>query len=268
MSQRNIKFIATDMDGTLLNGRGQLDPEFFTLHPKLVEKDIIFAAASGRQYYSLLDTFSDVKDQIMFIAENGTLVMHKGQELYSLPLDSAVINDLIAAARSIDGAHIVLCGKRSAYIETEDQRAREEVQKYYHRCEIVEDLTTIEDDFLKVAICHFEGSEKHIFPVINPAFGDTQKVVVSAKIWLDVMNPAASKGDAISYLQNQLGFTSQETMSFGDYFNDVEMLQASYHSYAVENAHDEVKSFARFSAPSNDDSGVLVVLKELLKELD
>lgn len=267
MSQRNIKFIATDMDGTLLDGHGQLDPEFFNLHPLLVEKDILFAAASGRQYYSLLDTFSDVKDQIMFIAENGTLVMYKGKELYSLPLEPSVIHSLIEAARGIEGAHIVLCGKRSAYIETEDHRAREEVQKYYHRCEIVQDLTTIEDDFLKVAICHFDGSEKHIYPVINSAFGDTQKVVVSAKIWLDVMNSAASKGDAIEHLQQQLGFTHEQTMSFGDYFNDVEMLQASYHSYAVDNAHDGVKAYARFRAPSNNESGVLVVLKELLAEL-
>ncbi len=266
MSHRNVKFIATDMDGTFLNQNGEFDPEFFKIHPKLVERDILFAAASGRQYYSLLDSFTPIKDEVMFIAENGTLVMYKGEELYSQPLEPSVIEGLVTLARSIEGAHIVLCGKQSAYIETTDDQARNEVHKYYHRCTEVNDLLTVKDDFLKVAICHFDGSEKHIYPVINPAYGDSQKVVVSAKIWLDVMHPTASKGAAMKHLQDKLGFSYDETMSFGDYFNDVEMLQESYYSYAVENAHEGVKKYARFSAPSNNDNGVLVVLKELLNE--
>ncbi len=266
MSHRNIKFIATDMDGTFLNQNGEFDPEFFDIHPKLVERDILFAAASGRQYYSLLDSFADIKDQVMFIAENGTLVMYQGEELYSRPLAPSVIEKLIKLARTIDGAHIVLCGKRSAYIETKDAQARDEVHKYYHRCQEVDDLLSVEDDYLKVAICHFDSSEKHIYPVIHPEFGDSQKVVVSAKIWLDVMHPEASKGAAMKYLQDNLGFTYEQTMSFGDYFNDVEMLQQSYYSYAVENAHEGVKKYARFSAPSNEHNGVQQVLKELLDE--
>jgi len=266
MSHCNVKFIATDMDGTFLNKNGEFDPEFFEIHPKLVERGILFAAASGRQYYSLVDSFAQIQDQIMFIAENGTLVMYKGEELYSQPLDADVIESLVNLARTIKGAHIVLCGKRSAYIETTDERARNEVHKYYHRCTEVEDLLSVEDDFLKVAICHFDGSEKHIYPVINPAFGDSQKVVVSAQIWLDVMHPAASKGAAMKKLQDKLGISYEQTMSFGDYFNDVEMLQESYYSYAVENAHEGVKKYARFSAPSNNDNGVLTVLKELLNE--
>jgi len=87
---------------------------------------------------------------------------------------------------------------------------------------------------------------------------------VSAKIWLDVMNAEASKGAAIKHLQNTLGFTYEQTMSFGDYLNDLEMLKESYHSYAMENAHPKLKEIARFSAPSNVDAGVFQVLEKLL----
>ncbi len=93
-------------------------------------------------------------------------------------------------------------------------------------------------------------------------FDATHQVVVSAKIWLDVMNAKASKGAAIRHLQQALGFTRQQTMSFGDYFNDVEMLEQSYHSYAMANAHPEVKAIARFIAPSNEESGVLQVIQQ------
>ncbi|ALR17587.1 Cof-type HAD-IIB family hydrolase [Vibrio natriegens] len=262
MSQASIKFIASDMDGTLLDQYGRLDPEFFDVFLRLEEQGILFSAASGRQYYSLRDTFAPIQDRILYVAENGTLVIHKDKELYSCTIPKPEVAEIIKAARGIDGAHIVLCGKRSAYIEIQDQKTLEEFQKYYHRCENVDDLLQVDDEFIKVAICHFDGSEELVFPTMNGQFGDSHKVVVSAKIWLDVMNAKASKGAAIQYLQQTMNFTPAETMTFGDYLNDLEMLQVSEHSYAVANAHEEIKKIARFSAPSNQESGVLTVLKE------
>ncbi|WP_117233129.1 Cof-type HAD-IIB family hydrolase [Vibrio maerlii] len=262
MTSTNIKFIASDMDGTLLDEYSRLNPDFYDVFYQLQDKGIIFAAASGRQYYSLIDTFAPVKDKMMFVAENGTLVMHQGKEIYSCTIDTPSIHEIIKSAREIEGAHLVLCGKKSAYIETKHQHALEEFQKYYHRCEYVDDLLKVDDEFIKVAICHFGGTEELVFPKMNEEFGESHQVVVSAKIWLDLMNAQASKGAAITHLQNTLGFTVEETMSFGDYLNDLEMLDVSYHSYAMDNAHPKVKEVARFSAPSNTDSGVLKVIKE------
>lgn len=262
MSQYQIKFIASDMDGTLLNESSQLSPEFYDVYHQLKQKGVIFAAASGRQYASLQKTFAPIKDEIMYIAENGTLVMHQGEELYCCPLGNDVVEGIVSEARQIEGAYIVLCGKRSAYIETQDPQALAELQKYYAECQYVEDLLSVEDEFIKIAICHFDSTEEHVYPVINRKFGSSNQVVVSAKIWLDVMHAQASKGAAIEHLQQTLGFTHEQTMSFGDYFNDVEMLKSSYHSYAMDNAHPEVKKLARFGAPSNVDNGVLTVIRE------
>ncbi|MEH6454104.1 MAG: Cof-type HAD-IIB family hydrolase [Psychromonas sp.] len=261
MSLNNIKFIATDMDGTLLNNEGALPPNFFEVFEQLEHRNIIFAAASGRQYYSLLNTFSLIKDRMMFIAENGTLVMHQGKELYSCTMDKNSIHRIIKQARLIEGADIVLCGKNSAYIETDCPISREEIKKYYHRCESVEDLLLVEDEFIKVAICHFDGTEELVYPSMNNEFSVDHKVVVSGKVWLDIMNISASKGDAIKFLQETFDFSFEQTMSFGDYLNDFEMLQASFHSYAVENAHHEIKKIARFSAPSNVEDGVLKIIR-------
>ncbi len=268
MPQHDIKFIATDMDGTLLDKDGCLPPDFFDVFQQLEQKEIMFAAASGRQYYSLLQTFSSVKNRMMFIAENGTLVMHQGKELYSCTIDIDSIHRIIKEARLIEGAHIVLCGKKSAYIETQVPEALNEIKKYYHRCDFVKDLLEVEDEFIKIAICHFDGSQEFVYPAINAKFNVDHKVVVSAKVWLDIMNIDASKGDAIKYLQDTLKFSVEQTMSFGDYFNDIEMLQASFHSYAVENAHEKVKAYARFSAPSNLEHGVLKVIRAHLDHLN
>ena len=65
-----IKFIATDMDGTLLNSKKELSPEFYDVFEELKKRNILFAAASGRQYYTLAKEFNDIKDDMLFIAEN------------------------------------------------------------------------------------------------------------------------------------------------------------------------------------------------------
>lgn len=258
-----IKLIATDMDGTLLDSNDNINPEFYEVFEKLNEKDIIFAAASGRQYYNLINRFEDLKDKMMFIAENGTFVVHKGKEILVNPLDRELALELIKIGRTIENSYVILCGKKSAYIENTDERFMEQVNKYYHKVNIVDDITKVDDDILKVTICDFTGSEINSYNYFKD-FVDKVQVAVAGEIWLDMMAKGVNKGLAIEELQNLLNISHEETMVFGDYLNDLEMMQSAYHSYAMENAHDDLKKVARFSAKSNDDNGVVQAIKEAL----
>jgi Cof subfamily protein (haloacid dehalogenase superfamily) len=259
-----IKLIATDMDGTLLNDQGQLPEDFAATFLRLKEKNIIFAAASGRQYFSLRETFLAVKKDVLFIAENGTLVIYKEEELYFHPLEKEHVPELLAIAKGLDNAYTVLCGKKSAYIESCDQRFIDEVEKYYAKCEVVDNLLDVQDDILKISICDFSDAEKNANLAFFPLYGDKLQVTVSGKRWLDLTHKTASKGAAIQYIQEKFNISFEQTMVFGDYFNDVTLLQNAYHSYAMENAHPEVKKYARFSAQSNNDNGVIQIIKQIL----
>lgn len=258
-----IKLIASDMDGTLLNENNEINDEFFDIFNKLKERDIIFAAASGRQYYNLLKRFEKIKDDMMFIAENGTFVMHKGKELLLNSLDKELALELITVGQTIDNAYVILCGKESAYIENTDERFMEQVNKYYAKVKVVSDLTKVCDDILKVTICDFSGSEENSYTYFKK-FEDKLHVAVSGEIWLDMMAKGVNKGLAINKLQKLLNITQEETMVFGDYLNDLEMMDSAYHSYAMENAHEDLKKAARFIAKSNDDNGVVTAIKEAL----
>ncbi|MGB5445456.1 MAG: Cof-type HAD-IIB family hydrolase [Psychromonas sp.] len=259
-----IKLIATDMDGTLLNDQGQLPADFFTTLSALKAKNIIFAAASGRQYFSLQKTFAAVSDDVLFIAENGTLVMHKGEELYFHPLQKEHVPELLAIAKNINNAYTVLCGRRSAYIESTDQRLVDEVEKYYAKYQVVDSLLDVQDDVLKISICDFSDAETNANAAFSPDYADKLQVTVSGKMWLDITHQTASKGTAIQYLQDKLNISFEQTMVFGDYFNDVTLLQNAFHSYAMENAHPEVKKHARFHAPSNNNDGVIQIIRQIL----
>lgn len=257
-----IRFIATDMDGTLLNDVNELPHDFLDVFNDLDAKDILFAAASGRQYFTLLKMFESIKDKILFIAENGTLVMYQGKELYSAMLPKSESDLIIETVRNIENSHIVLCGKKSAYIETKDKQAQQEIIKYCHNIMFVDDLLDVDDEVIKISVLNFKGTEEYVYPLVAPLFAATHQVVVSGKIWLDFMDKQASKGQAIKAMRDKFGFTFENSMSFGDFFNDVEMLHETYFSYAMGNAHPEIKKLARFIAPSNNEQGVITVIKQ------
>ena len=228
----------------------------------LKEKDIIFAAASGRQYYNLLERFKDIKDDMMFIAENGTFVVYKGKELIVNSLEKNIAKELIEIGRTIPNSYVILCGKNSAYIESHDERLIKQTAKYYERYKIVEDLTSIDDDILKVTICDFNGSENNSNNYFDE-YRDKVQITVSGEIWLDIVAKGINKGVAINEIQNLLNIDYKETMVFGDYLNDLEMMSSAYHSYAMANAHDTLKKAARFIAKSNDENGVIQAIKSV-----
>jgi hypothetical protein len=263
----DIRLIACDMDGTLLDDDDAVHDDFWPLIDQLHARGIVFCPASGRQYYNLLERFEPIADEVVFIAENGTFVVRDGQELSSDCLDRQVARDLIDVARGLTarGADVgaVLCGKSSAYIERNDPAFREEVDKYYHRLQVVDDLNAVDDDVLKVAIYDFVSSE-HVSAPAYAHFRDTHQVVVSGQHWLDVMDLHANKGSGIRHIQQALGISRDQTMVFGDFLNDLEMMDEATYSFAMANAHPVLAERARYRAPGNTDNGVVRTIKSVL----
>ena len=70
-----IKLVISDMDGTLLDGEGNMPTQLFPVLDALHEQGILFAVASGRQYGNLRQLFAPVRERIAFICENGALVV-------------------------------------------------------------------------------------------------------------------------------------------------------------------------------------------------
>jgi len=260
-----VKMVVTDMDGTLLNDWGEVSPEFFRLFAQLKKHNIHFVAASGRQYYSMLEKLYNIKDDITIIAENGGMTNYNGEIISTSTIAQNQINKIIDALRKTDGAYIVLCGKKNAYIESTDQNFISIFKEYYTQFEQVKDLKSITDDeIFKVATYHFENSIDHIYPFVKHLQGENL-VKISGENWLDISSPSTNKGAAIKQLQNLLNISKEETMAFGDYNNDIEMLEQASFSYAMENACEDVKETARFNTKSNNDNGVEFILDKLIQ---
>jgi len=62
----------------------------------------------------------------------------------------------------------------------------------------------------------------------------------------------------------RVGGPLSQTLAFGDYLNDTELLAAAGTSYAMANGHPQLKAAADHIAPSNEENGVVRVLQQLL----
>jgi Cof subfamily protein (haloacid dehalogenase superfamily) len=261
-----VKLVVTDMDGTLLNSRHEVSPRFFQLFEALSARGIQFAAASGRQYESIAIKLTPVLDQLVVIAENGGLVRHQGRELLSTPLNRELRDQVLRQLERIPGTHTVLCGKDTAYLKPPTPEFERQLKEYYGAFEYLERLEGFPGEIMKIAVYHFESSERYIFPEVQP-FESQLKVKISGMHWVDISDPLAHKGHALEFVQKQLGISPETTMAFGDYNNDLEMLGKAKYSFAMANAHPNVLKTARYRTASNDRGGVESVLGELLAQL-
>jgi Cof subfamily protein (haloacid dehalogenase superfamily) len=258
------------MDGTLLNDQHEIHPNFWEIEELLTNKGIMFSIASGRQFYNLESKFDRIKDRMLFFAENGTHVVHKGKDLYVNPLDKNAALNFIRKGRELPDTHLVLCGKTSAYIESKDDSFFKEISKFYKRIKKVEDLTQVEDTILKVTFCNFKGVEEHTYPHFEK-YAKDYKVAIAANVFIDITSITANKGNAISGIQKEFNISPDETLVFGDYLNDLEMMQNAKYSYAMKNAHPEIINASKYvTTYSNNENGVLKTIEELglLKEED
>jgi Cof subfamily protein (haloacid dehalogenase superfamily) len=265
MDFSNIKLIVTDMDGTLLNEKNEVSPRFFQQFEELKKHDIHFVAASGRQYQSILSKLDPIKNEISIIGENGGIMQHANETKVLLKLTDSDVQHCISLLRLVKDCFIVLCGRKSAYIESSSAKFMTQLKTYYSEVEQVEDLTQVtDDDFVKIAVYHFESSEAYIYPQVQNLI-DSYQVVVSGQNWLDISHIKSNKAYALKMIQNDLGVTLNETMVFGDYNNDIGMLKLARLSFAMKNAHPNVIKIANYQTKSNTEEGVEDILEKLLK---
>ena len=258
-----IKLIVTDMDGTLLNKSEELHEDFFEIFNKLKEKNILFAVASGRQRKNLEIKFREIKDDLIMLFENGSCGSLKGKTLYKSQLDKILVHKFRDIGRK-NLYNMLLCTEDMTYIENVNEEFITELKKYYDDITFVNDLKEINKPIVKFTIFDPNGAKENTFKIYNELFADKVKISVSTVKWLHIINKEVSKGFGVQALQNHFDISPEETMVFGDGLNDLEMIQSAKYSYAMENAVDELKSEAKFIAPSNDKNGVLEVIKDKL----
>ena len=229
---------------------------------------MLFAPCSGRQYYSLLDTFKGYEDDFLFLAENGTMVQYQGRELFSSVMNKQLGLKALQETREVSGIYEVYCGRKGAYILRDEftEAFRAELAKYYTHAEVVDSFADIEDEMIKASFFDEMGqADERIYSPLMKYAGPFQ-VAISSDYWVDMMRFDINKGIAIQQVQKRLHIAPMECAAFGDFMNDAEMMSSVYYSFAMENAHPKIKELARYQTASNKEHGVLQGIQRLIDD--
>lgn len=254
-----IKLIASDLDGTLLDENKQLPKEFPQLIEYLDSKNINFTIASGRSYTALTHLFNEkYLKKLNFICDNGAYIVRAGKTESVSIIEKQTVNKITEICKQLENTSPVLCGMKDIYYEksVKEQFSRE-INNFYINFNAVDDISAVEDDIFKISVCDIKNPLKNSFPRLTEYFGDSLTITVSGDCWLDIMNKDINKGSALADIQKMMNVGFDETMAFGDFYNDVPMLEKSYYSFVMENAGEDMKKYGRFIAPPNTENGVI-----------
>ncbi len=260
-----IKLIASDMDGTLLDDKKQLPPDFYDTIDRLCEKGVRFTVASGRTYAAVEHLFpEEYRTKIDYICDNGAYIVHEGKLVSLTPLSRSDFEEFVRAADEIGGFKLLVCAVGGTYHLHDTEDFNKEVAKFYKNHIECDDLLAIKDTIYKLAVCDMQGAQQRGKPALDAVFGDRLNIQVSGPIWMDVMAGGVSKGSALKTLSETLGIDRGEVMAFGDYYNDMDMLQTAGVSFAMENGNDDIKKITTHIAESNNRSGVTKAIRQFV----
>lgn len=262
-----IKLAAADMDGTLLDSNHSLPADTAQVILELKKKGIRFAAASGRQYHSVRKIFDSIGigDDIIYMAENGGVAADKGKIISCTPLLRQDIEMFIGVLEKMPQVSILLSGVESAYVKKDPTGSFGfDAALYCARFEELSQLTDAcgKDTIVKIAV-HDPDAENGCYRELIK-YSDKFSVVLSNTHWVDIMAKGVDKGKGLENIGRIYDIAPDEMMAFGDYLNDLAMIKYAGESYAMENAHPLLKEAAKHIAPSNDEGGVIQILKTLL----
>lgn len=260
-----IKLIASDLDGTLLLEEARsCNPELFPLIEALKEKGVYFIPASGRQYPNLQKLFAPVKNDIMYLCENGALVMHTNQVLAKNVFEDSLAMELANAVLEHPDCEVAISGERTLYLIPKEEsyliHLRDDIGNHVTRVDCPE---RIEEGIMKVAFHVCEEKRDQVAAEFAARFGERCQLVTSGNRWVDFVPFETSKGNALRAIGDRLGIAPDEMVAFGDNENDRDMLQFVGHPYLMENCNPTMEDVKAKRCHKVEES-----LREILSQLD
>lgn len=268
----DIRLIVSDLDGTLLGDDHATVPQRnVEALRRASQQGAVVAIATGRVWGLFTDIAKQVGCVRYAICSSGASILdvETGEWLHRQGLPWEQVTALFAVCRKYRLPFEVYCdGENYAETDTVDLvlgvKITAEFMDNFRR-------HTTAVDSLDVALVGKTVEKIHIFHVppecheavvaeVN-AISDFAMACGYGKN-LELTPNGVTKRSALEMLSQRLDITPQQAMAFGDSGNDLEMLAWAEHSYAMENATDEVKKVARHQTISNEAGGVGAVVEE------
>lgn len=268
-AMEKIKLICSDVDGTLINAQGQITTEDKkALSHAVKDLGLAFAIVSGRFRGGL----GCIQRQLDFTAAmscfNGLYIEMDGKAVQNSITDKSCLLEILPLIRGM-GCTPVIFSLDDWVMEDKNIWYRNQIKA----CGFEGRFMNLEEalapdypmDFYKILAKH---TDHQILENLKTEFlklGSTKlDAVFSSPNILELIPRGTTKADTVDILARHLGITRENVMAFGDYDNDIGMLERAGFGVCMENGTAATKAVARYITASNEEGGIAQALEKFV----
>ncbi len=273
---KDIKLIALDLDGTLLDSEKRLSERNRAALDAAAERGIHIVPTTGRFFSAMPAVVRDLPFVRYAVTINGAAVFDR-LESRTISEDLIPLGTALAILDVLDGFDCIY----DCYVDNWGWNAEANVAKAdeyapdVHYAKMIRELRTHVPDLKAHLRATGRDVQKILTFVKDPTLYGPMTAAVAAVApgiipttsnarLFEFNSPGAHKGAALGKLAAHLGFGIENVMALGDGLNDLTMVRDAGFGVAVANAVPEVLAVAKYVAPSNDDDGVAEAIERFV----
>lgn len=270
--------ILTDLDGTLFNSKGEVSKEDRSAIRAFIAGGGLFAVGTGREPHNARRHLPDVPLNGPSIVLNGAAIYDFVHRRYvsSIPMDKAAAKDVLEHCQNegwpldlqvytTDGIYYAspLEIADPGFLRIHQPTIYQPMDKLLDKVWIKTVLLEREVDALAPMRAYLKekGYDKRL------ALVEGTTDVVKVGKYQELLPKDVNKGTGMAAVRQLPVYAGRTLFAVGDYWNDVELLQAADVPCCPENAIDEVKALCAHILPSHNDSALAALIRDVLPTL-
>ena len=273
-----IRLLATDIDGTLLNPQFQISEGDLAALRRAHATGIEIVLVTGRRHTFALPIAEQLGFDLWLISSNGAITRSlSGETFHRDMMPTETCRQLCGAMQEFRGNTVLTFDKETKgaiVLERLDELGASIRRWLEKNMEYIEFVVPIEralvTDPVQAMFCGTLVRMNAALRALEQA-GMEQKVTVLRTVYperdlsmIDVLNTGCSKGHALERWSKYRGYSREEVMAVGDNHNDVEMLEFAGHPVIMGNACEELRGRGWRVTRGNHECGVAAAVEVAL----
>ena len=258
------KCVVSDIDGTLLNSNHQISEKTKYKIQELYQRDVPFVLVSARMPKGMNCFLDELKIKEPMVCYSGGLILDENKEvIYSKGFSVEMAKRLFEYIKYYYQVPVSFYIEDRWMVDEIDEGIAEEIYITGLKPEKL-DLKGVKKVH-KLLVIAEAGIVDRLEMSLKEKFSGL-KIYKSKDTYLEIMDESVSKSSAIQFLCDTMKIGLHQTVSFGDNYNDLDMLLLTGKGFAMANGAQGVLESIPTHTLSNDEDGIVYALDNLVGE--
>ena len=261
------KLIALDVDGTIRSHDRPTSERTRRTIQRVKEAGAFVTIATGRSYKSGASAASDVNLTAPIVTFQGAHVADPttGEALWHVPLTPDMTSATLDALADWDDVEVVGYRGDEIFVAELTDWATAYGERTGVGVRVVDTDGFTSNPMSRIVARGEDDVIERLERSLKDRFNGDMYVTRSLPYFCEILNPSGGKDKALEWLRRHIGIARDQTIAFGNGYNDVQMLEWANMSVAVGDAVNEILEIADVVAPPMEEDGVAQVLDDLLE---